>query len=114
MDERELEAGLRSVLRARAPRASATAKILAEVRRRERKAALWRWGSLAAAVLVTCALGVLYWQPAQPRRDDPAALAAAAQLEEALRISSRKVVQLEKQLIVHVNSGVNFSRDERN
>lgn len=113
MDERELESGLRSVLRARAPREVATARILAEVRRRERKAAIWRWGSIAASLVVACGLGVQYWQPIQ-KRDDPAALAAAAQLEEALRISSRKVTQLEKQLIVHVNSGVDLSRDERN
>jgi hypothetical protein len=113
MDERELEAGLRSVLRARAPRELATAKILAEVRRRERQAAMWRWGSIAAAVLVACALGVQYWQP-QQKRDDAAALAAAAQLEEALRISSRKVTQLERQLIVHVNSGVDLGRSESN
>ncbi len=68
---------------------------------------------MAAAVLVACALGFMYWAP-QPRQDDPAALAAAAQLEEALRISSRKVAQLEKQLIVHVNSGVDIGRAERN
>jgi anti-sigma-K factor RskA len=113
MDERELEAGLRSVLRASEPRASATAKILQEVRRRERRASLWRWGSIAAALLLACALGAMYLAQA-PRRDDPAALAAAAQLEEALRISSRKVAQLERHLIVHVNSGVDVGRAERN
>jgi hypothetical protein len=41
-------------------------------------------------------------------------LAAARQLEEALRISSRKVTQLERQLVVHVNSGVDLGRAESN
>lgn len=113
MDEEKLEAGLRRLLQAREPRAAASAKILAEVRRRERRAMAWRWGALAAALVMTGALGLMLWTQRQAK-DDPAALAAAAQLEEALRISSRKVTQLEKQLIVHVNSGIELGRTEKN
>lgn len=116
MDERELEAGLRSVLRAREPRKFVTEKILAEARKRERRSAMWRWGAMAAALTLTCALGLTFWTTR--RQEDAAAsaagLAAARQLEVALRISSRKVSQLERRLVVHVNSGVDLGRAESN
>jgi ActR/RegA family two-component response regulator len=113
MGEKELESNLRMVLRAREPRPSASAKILAEVRRRERATLFTRWASLAAAVVLATALGVMSWVK-RPAPADPAAIRAAAQLEEALRISSRKVAQLEKQLIVHVNSGIDLNRKQQN
>lgn len=107
-EEHEIEDHLREMLRPVEPRRQAAAKILAEVRRRElareRASSYWRWGAVAAALIFAVALA---WT-LRPKQDDRAARLAAQQFEMALRISSRKVAQLEEKLVVRVNSGVDL------
>ncbi len=108
-EESELEERLRAMMRPVEPRAAVTAKILAEVRRRERRNTYGRWGALAAALVLAAALAFLM----RPKPEAVAAHRTAEQLELALRISARKVAQLEGKLIVRVNSGIDLGIEKK-
>jgi hypothetical protein len=71
---------------------------------------------MAASVVLALGLGSAYWMNRETPQER-AARQAAAQLEQALRISSRKVSQLEAKLVVTINSGVDLGispRDQNN
>lgn len=102
MDEREFEQKMRDALRPVEAPAGLADRIIAKANaRRRRPAHQWmRWGAMAAMLTIGTFLGVKWYEERQAQQQ--AARIAAEQLQLALNIASRKIVSIEKRLVVEV------------
>ncbi|GAB4370851.1 MAG: hypothetical protein OHK0021_13600 [Bryobacter sp.] len=112
--DQQIENGLRHLLRPRQPRQQAVDKILAEVRRCERRpvANAWRLFAIAASLALVLGLGVWRQHTLKQERAEQelAARQTAQQLETALLLASEKITQLDEKLSVKVGRKAVYER----